>query len=56
MSVIIPGWRLRSSGTAICRKGTPPYRKTTTEKTGSIHWLPGKAGMVKPSSCWTIGL
>ena len=56
MSVIMPGWRLRSSGTAICRKGTPPYRKTTTAKTGAIQWLPGRPACVKPSHFWSIGL
>ncbi len=35
ISIIIPGWRLRSSGTAICRKGSPPKPKTTVENTGA---------------------
>ncbi len=48
ISVIMPGWRLRTSGTAICKNGSPPYTKTIREKTGVIQALPGKAGHTKP--------
>ncbi len=56
MSVIIPGLRFCSSGRAICRKGSPPYRNMRTEKNGSIQPLPGKAGIEKPSRRWSIWL
>ena len=56
MRVIMPGLRLRISGTAILMKGMPLTMKTMVAKTGEIHWLPGNAGAVNPSQFWMEGL
>ena len=39
ISSIMPGLRLRTSGTAICRKGSPPYRKITTAKNAPLNGM-----------------
>ena len=56
ISVIMPGWRLRNSGTAMRRKGTPPMTNTSAAKIGAIQLLPGNSGMLKLNHCWSIGL
>ena len=37
MRVIMPGRRWRTSGRAICKKGTPPYKKIIVAKIGDTH-------------------
>jgi hypothetical protein len=44
MSVIMPGWRSRSSGTAPFRKTLPPYAKMIVPRMGGMRFEPGKAG------------
>jgi hypothetical protein len=56
IKVIMPGSRLRTSGTAIERKGTPPTKKTSSDRPGATHSEPGKAGGRKANHCWIIGL
>ena len=46
MSVIIPGWRARTSASPPRRKTVPPYRKMTVPRIGGMRSLPGKSGAV----------
>ena len=44
MSVIIPGCRSRSSGTAPRRKTLPPYAKTSEPRSAGMRSEPGNEG------------
>ena len=44
MSVIIPGWRSRTSGAAPRRKTPPPYRKMIVPRMAGMRSEPGNAG------------
>jgi hypothetical protein len=47
MSVIMPGWRFFSSGTAICKNGTPPYANTSVPNSAGMYFEPGNNGALK---------